>query len=145
MARVIAILVDRWNIELHDVSRSDDPDLHTYYRNCSAQAGKDYICLGVYSDPELRLLSFFHELGHCVDNRCSGPRVIENPGHPYHHFHEASAWRTGLKIATKEGVTFSRQALAWAETQLSSYFKDDHPERSPLRFCDQATRYAFGG
>lgn len=144
---VVEQLAERWGITVVDAALSDEPS-HKDYKNRSTSAGGDWILLGIYNDTELRLLSFFHELGHCVNARRvleRGENRVVNPEHDYHHYSEALAWRTGLELAQAEDVEFSGASLRWARKQLGTYFRDDHPEKTPLRFLDQAARYAFEG
>ena len=86
------------------------------YRNHSYIAGRD-IELGVYDDEELKVASFFHEIGHIkvpwefiqsVDYRT--PDV------------EREAWRIGFDLACNYGVTFSQKTHDWSEEQIQGHF-----------------------
>lgn len=69
------------------------------------------ITIGLYESSELRLLSFFHELGHCVDK---GPWDSK-------YEQERRAWELGYALAEKESIDFSKSARAWAMCQLRTY------------------------
>jgi len=92
-----------------------------YYLNRSCCAGKDEIFLGIYDDEELLLISFFHEIGHCAS-------TMTYTGQSAYDF-EVDAWECGLKIAHKEGFTFSKKSIEWAHTQVSSYLEYEERER----------------
>lgn len=95
----------------------DNPDPHDmgpeYYVNRSFSIGRREILLGTYMDPELKLISFFHELGHCTQ-----PKVTEQITLLVH---EAAAWKQGLLLAETQGLKFSANALSWALDQLVTY------------------------
>lgn len=86
------------------------------YLNRSLSAGADYIEIGIYDDNELRMLSFFHELGHCLD-----PCRL----HKTEFAQEQAAWDVGYQLAAFEGVEFSENARMWALANLETY---DTPE-----------------
>jgi hypothetical protein len=105
-------------VYLNDWMREDWVD-----RSCLA--GRE-IELGIYDDPELRLVSFFHELGHYLDDK----RCLEEEGTvPGPHSspvqltydRELMAWRMGLLTALDEGYQFSEKAIVWADEQLWTY------------------------
>lgn len=81
------------------------------YDHRSWSAGRNIIYLGVYDDLELRDLSFFHELGHCLTR--SDPRTIFDQ--------EVEAWALGYRLAERHGMVFSERAKAWADSQLATY------------------------
>lgn len=127
-------ICDRWGIELHEGPQEGwDEDSYT---NCSSCAGSDEIFLGVYEDPELRMLSFFHELGHCVSAKLG--QIPDYEDLPYYHYSEALAWQVGLSLASTYNIEFSPKALTWAKEQLGSYFRDGSPEATPLKHLPQA-------
>ena len=95
------------------------------------------IFLGRFDDPEIRLLAFFHEVGHCLNE-------LPDPPWPYWHWNEVMAWQTGLREARRKGIQFSTNTLQWGQDQLRTYFQDDHPEKSPLRHLETAFETAFG-
>ena len=106
-------------IKFQDVAKDhtgfeDDVNRKFWYRNRSASAGKDYIWLGEYEDSQLRTISFFHELGHCID---------PNGHHKSKYIQEKSAWKVGLKAAKKHGIKFSKKACRWKNKQLRTYLK----------------------
>lgn len=84
------------------------------YLNRSVHIGGDSICIGIYEDGELKLLSFFHELGHCVD-----PRVQHESKYDQEH----RAWHFAYRLSESEGFSFSPRALRWAREQLATYEK----------------------
>mgnify|MGYP001189135948 CR=1 FL=1 len=84
------------------------------YINASYCAG-DEIWLGIYDDEELKEISFWHELGHCVG-------IYPNEYWKLQKWViEKIAWTEGLKIAKQHGLKFSIKALRWAVQQFQSY------------------------
>ena len=82
-----------------------------YYDNKSAYSYL-VIYLGIYDDPELELISFFHELGHyLVGSTCELDKYAS----------EKLAWMRGLAEAGRYGVKFSENALEWARKQVETY------------------------
>lgn len=67
--------------------------------------GGTTIILGIYKTKERKRASFFHELGHIINESGS----------------EELAWETGMKLAKSLGITFSRATRRWIEKQLTSY------------------------
>jgi len=129
-------LAARYNVTVYEV-----PSTWMDNHEISYSAGADTIWLGTYSDVELRLISFFHELGHCLDVQRKTLPAYEDL--PYYHFNEASAWKTGLALAEKEGVKFSKPAIRWAKKQLNTYFGDGSKELTPIKYLVKAKKYAF--
>jgi hypothetical protein len=76
----------------------------TYLNNsyCSTKT----IWLGIYDNPEKRLFSFFHELGHLIGPTPSylscGKMAME-----------LLCWSFGLQYAASLGIRFSDSTLAW--------------------------------
>ena len=102
----------------------------------------DEITLGIYTKPELRVISFFHELGHIDDQQ--NKRLPEFNDLPYYHFDEASAWRTGLELASEAGIKFSEDAVMWAMDQLNTYFTENpNAEKTDIKYLQEAITYAF--
>jgi hypothetical protein len=84
------------------------------YIDHSYVAGKD-IELGIYADPEKKIISFFHEMGHIltpnrVHKRCNTKYEIEK-----------KAWKYGFKLAKFYGIEFNKDTKEWANAQLESY------------------------
>lgn len=95
------------------------------YINHSYVAGKD-IELGIYEDPEKRIISFFHEMGHIltpkrVHKRCNTKYEIE-----------AKAWKYGYKLAKFYGIEFNKDTKDWAKAQLESYKGWEKREMAPV-------------
>ena len=67
--------------------------------------GGEIIVLGMYKDKERKSASFFHELGHIINESGS----------------EKAAWETGMKLAKSLGITFSSSTWKWIKEQLISY------------------------
>jgi hypothetical protein len=80
-----------------------------YYIGRSFIVGSDEIHLGIYEDPELLTISFFHELGHIFNNK-------DNQFNS-----ESKAWSNGIYLAGAYGYYFSDKAKAWARQQLNTY------------------------
>jgi len=92
------------------------------YENASFSSGNVHtsdkrwpprIEIGIYADAELRLLSFFHELGHCLDST--------RPWHTSKLDQERAAWEIAYSLATSHGVESSAEARDWASAQLETY------------------------
>lgn len=105
------------------------------YLNRSSCGGQDYIELGIYQSTHKKIISFFHELGHCVDP-CDWSKedaLIWD--------RERSAWLLGLEIAYEHGYRFRPYVLNWADEQLMTYvgyeeheFKNYVPPAKKRRF-----------
>jgi hypothetical protein len=84
----------------------------------------NYIELGIYEDPEKRIVSFFHEMGHIltpkrVHKRCNTKYEIEE-----------KAWRYGYKLAKFYGIEFNKETKKWAQEQLDTYIGYEERERA---------------
>ena len=108
----------------HDIKFSDmqtNPynqkpmDLEWMYRNRSMQT-YDEIFLGLYSNEELRSVSFFHEMGHILDTQ----------NHRTKYTQEKVAWKVGFRLAKKHGFKFSKKTKLWCRQQLRSYDKPEY-------------------
>lgn len=78
-----------------------------------------HIWIGIYEDPELELISFFHEIGHCTQTN-------ENiKGLTYYQIEE-DAWKRGYEIAKKYKISFSPRARRWSKKQLKTYNKPEY-------------------
>jgi len=86
------------------------------YLNASYICGKE-IYLGIYQDEELRLLSFFHEMGHAIDDTDWSTGADKTTTYKA----EKKAWELGYKLAERNGVSFSDNAKQWANEQLEKY------------------------
>lgn len=106
----------RFEINLVDMAKdpgnTSPEDIEAFYINRS-NAGCYEIILGIYQDPDLRLVSFFHELGHLI-----APPLGPDPEL---YDREFQAWRVGLMFALVEGYRAPPAALEWADLQLESY------------------------
>lgn len=111
-----------YQVELIPVIRGDkmcECNGEDYYINKSYCWGKT-ICIGIYTDKELELISFFHELGHILDSI----DWSRNASATTTYMSERMAWVIGLGVAKTYGITFSRKALRWAIAQLNTYKKE---------------------
>lgn len=118
VSRVMRQVSKKFGVKLHynqeDLEVLSDPYLiETNFNRCTA-GGRDEISIGIYTDEELRLISFFHELGHTQSNYKYDPRDV-------YWDMELHAWKVGLTIAYKMWERFSHHALTWADKQLSTY------------------------
>ena len=77
------------------------------------------IYLGIYEDQELRLISFFHELGHVTSDIKFDEGITK-------YDIERDAWIKGLRIAQTHGIYFSFKAKRWAVGELKTYEKYKH-------------------
>ena len=96
-------------------------DEHTD-NNAGGSAGQDTIMLGRFDDEDLKIVAFFHELGHClfkpVDSRWMDTLSMEG-----------TAWEVGRQEAAKYGFkwAYDSKEMQWARKQLNSY---THPAPS---------------
>lgn len=85
-------------------------NIEFHYRNRSESSFYE-IFLGLYEDEELRVASFFHELGHCT-----------NTARGYSKYHlEKTCWDIGFAKAKEYGFIFSEKTLTWCAEQLETY------------------------
>ncbi len=114
---MIKEIADYYGVELVEVQPGDSfckANGEDTYINRSFVAGK-YIELGIYADPEKRLVSFFHEMGHIltpkgVNNKCRTKYQVEE-----------KAWKYGYKLAKSFGIEFNKDTKQWAVEQLNGY------------------------
>lgn len=85
------------------------------YMAQSRIAGKDEIYLGIYDDIELKIASFFHEIGHTkITQEEYNTHVIVDI--------ERMAWERGFELAkTAHYIYFSDYVHDWAEEQINTY------------------------
>lgn len=84
--------------------------------NQSFLIGRDVVKLGIYNNPEFRLISFFHEAGHLL----VGMDYMET--YKYNKLMiEIEAWNKGLALAASLGKRFSDDAIAWGYSQALTY------------------------
>lgn len=79
------------------------------YVNRAFIAGRD-IHLGIFDNEELKIASFFHELGHVAKPRRKGFLNCEG-----------NAWIIGMELASQHGFVFKGATVAWMFKQLKSY------------------------
>ena len=110
-----------------DLAKKYRINLFMNYKECeqneAANAGRD-IFLGKFDDEELRVVAFFHELGHVLsrdqDNArgCFLCRLSE----------EGMAWEMGLNLATQCGYAwatdYDSKQLKYARSRFATYFRD---------------------
>lgn len=89
--------------------------------NSSWSAGFDCIGIGLYENTEFELVSFFHELGHCLLARDGTPNLDSMPLSHWKIEQEAQAWAVGFAMADCYSIKFSAKARAWARKQLRTY------------------------
>jgi hypothetical protein len=79
----------------------------------------DEIILGLYDSNEVRIASFFHEIGHTV--------ITESYSKMTNYdlmLNEYQAWIEGLKIAKRYGYTFTTKTFRYILRSVNSYYKD---------------------
>ena len=84
--------------------------------NKSYIIGNNEIVLGIYDDPEKRIASFFHEIGHTLVSQQSIKRVKYDTLKI-----EKLAWKKGYDIAKFYGIKFSKDIKEWAAEQILTY------------------------
>jgi len=114
-------IAKKYNINLHKVKAGDKyckaNGIDTYLNKSYSSGSKNHnpeIWLGIYYDKELKLISFFHELGHILCKRKESDTIYQM---------EEKAWKKGIKIANKYEIFFSDETLKWSKNQLKSYEK----------------------
>ena len=108
-------------IKLLDASTFDEKTIKAFYTNQSCCAGNDRIFLGVYDDEDLKVASFFHELGHCLDQE-PDPEFPDCLPFALKSDRELRAWKVGFKIAEEQyGVRFSSATLGWCLDQVRTH------------------------
>lgn len=129
-------------ITLTHLSDDDEPLFEDTNHN-RAYCAYDEIYISSFDNLEHRLISFFHELGHIDDQQSK--RLGPWEKWDYYHFDEASAWRTGIRLAKDHGITFSEDTLNYAKESLSTYFQDNplNSEKTHIEFLNSAIEYAF--
>lgn len=123
-----------------DSEKAKNYDSKEYHTGHSGYAHPD-LFVGLYDDDQLKLISFFHELGHHLC--CVNDLYPEYEDLPYYHYGESLAWRIGLNESLKYDVSFNILEINWAVRQLSTYFKNDHPESTPVKYLKGAVEFAF--
>jgi len=103
------------------------------YLNHSYLAWPD-IYLGIYDDEELKLASFFHELGHILI-----PDDFPASVGYYTPAIERKAWRIGFEAAkSKHKLEFSQKVHEWVEGQIQTYVKGWERER---KFVEESRKH----
>jgi hypothetical protein len=78
----------------------------------------DDILLGLYTNKELKIISFFHEIGHSVITD-----AFEKMVHYDEMLIEFQAWIEGLKIARKYKYKFSDKSFEYILKCVHSYYR----------------------
>ncbi len=81
--------------------------------------------IGEYEDEELKLISFFHELGHRIITQEFIKKWECNT-----FIIELECWNLGFEEARKREVFFSDKAIAWGLQKAMSYVGHDERESS---------------
>lgn len=91
--------------------------------NEGAHAGRD-IFLGKFDDDELRIVAFFHELGHVLGHdqcKARGESLCRLSN-------EGLAWEIGLDMAARSGYSwatdYDSKQLKYARQRFATYFRD---------------------
>jgi len=92
----------------------------------------DTIWLYPASEPWIREISFWHELGHCMISKVAGKVKY----HMSTLSKEGAAWEVGLRYAALHGRTwdYGSREMKWARKQLATYVHgeyDDLPYGEP--------------
>ena len=89
------------------------------FMNNAYVIGDDEIILGIYDDNEVRIASFFHEIGHTLVSESFEKMVNYDT-----MLIEYQAWIEGLKLAKQYEYTFSRKVFKYIIKCLNSFYKD---------------------
>jgi Zn-dependent peptidase ImmA (M78 family) len=112
-------IVEKYGIKLIEVVPGDEnckANGEDCYKNSSYCSDKT-IWLGIYDNEELKLLSFFHELAHILDQT----DWSKNADATTEYKAEKHAWELAYKLAAANGIKFTRFAKEWAKEQLETY------------------------
>lgn len=111
---IIAEVCRRFSLRLRDAAKEEyaiEVNMPTEtFMERSFQIGSEII-LGIYDDPEIRLISFFHEVGHYLPEDKDAETLFE---------FERQAWKTGLRLAAEYEMRFSFRAKRWAVRAMRS-------------------------
>ncbi len=130
MDSLMNLICMKYKIKFFDVSKLEPSKRldHDYQRNCGWSSHRE-ICLGEFDDPECRIISFFHELGHnrhyqlIPVERNSKIKYFKGYGHLGN---EVFSWRYAIKFLKRMNIQLSKSAYNWATTQLLTYASDRH-------------------
>lgn len=114
--KTISQIAREHNVKLVQITLGDQycrASGNEYYKNRSLIVSGDIpiIYLGIYTNEELKNVSFFHELGHVTKH----PEGLLST--------EEEAWKQGFVLAKEYGYVFSESTYVWCFNQLSSYGK----------------------
>lgn len=86
--------------------------------NKSYLYGNNEIVIGKYKNKEMKLASFFHEVGHTlVEN--SYMKAIDYSK----YLIESAAWYLGIQMASEYGISFSKPTTEWIVKNIETYKK----------------------
>lgn len=71
------------------------------------------IILGIYVNKEMKMASFFHELGH----------ILSNDNYENKYEQEKDAWNKGFELASQYNIKFSEEIMIWSHKQLETHKK----------------------
>lgn len=121
MKLIFRKICEKYKIILHEVKIGDKYCIangNDNYINHSCCAGKTEIWLGIYENEELKTLSFFHELSHCLDPIDWSVNANEFTAYSQEKF----IWYVTYVLAERYNIYFSIGAKKWAEKQLETYY-----------------------
>lgn len=96
-------------------------DIENCSKNNGASADQD-IYLGEFDDPDIELVAFFHELGHCKSDE-----MVLKRGYTMSIMSgEGLAWELGLGLAYENGYKWSyyTKEMKWARERLKTYIEN---------------------
>jgi hypothetical protein len=117
--KTIKAVCNEFNIKLVDMSKLSRKEQGKMGikgwppANSSVSDEDDGVVLGRFGNQELRLISFLHEVGHCLGH--------EQFKGVHDYAVEAHAWSWAIRLASQKHISFSDEALAWAHQQLGTY------------------------
>lgn len=97
--------------KMYDISRTD-------LKENAYVIDNETIILGIFKNSELKIASFFHELGHTILTKQFAKLINHDL-----MLEEYQAWIDGLKIAKKYGYEFSDEAYLYMLQCLQTYYK----------------------
>lgn len=81
--------------------------------------GDEELILGIYDSPDVKVASFFHEIGHTLIKERFEKLVKYDT-----MLIEFQAWIEGLRLAKKYGYQFSNKTYKYILDSLNSYYDD---------------------
>lgn len=107
----------KYNVKLIDVAVTTDyhktvnmPEETFIEHSCNIG---DEIIIGLYNNPERRLVSFFHEVGHTLYEGDAKNKYDQ----------ECRAWQACFRLLKEEKIPVTEETTRWCREQLKTYIE----------------------